>query len=107
MPVTGTPTTPIIITVDQERMFLQDKAENNILLDDVQFTQDQLNFAIEMAVEAFNAMTPMTQFTASSFPNKYLLLLGASKFLMLSTTFLLIRNQATMQDGDVKNIGID
>ncbi len=107
MPVTGTPTTPIIVSVDQVRMFMQDKAENNILLDDVQFNQDQVNFAVEMATEEYNAMTPVSYETPSTFPNKYLLLLGASKFLMMSTTFLQIRNQATVQDGDVTNIGID
>jgi hypothetical protein len=107
MPVTGTPTTPIIVSVDQVRMFMQDKAENNILLDDVQFNQDQVNFAVEMATEEYNAMTPVSYETPSTFPNKYLLLLSASKFLMMSTTFLQIRNQATVQDGDVTNIGID
>jgi hypothetical protein len=107
MPVTGTPTTPIIISVDQIRMFMQDKAENNILLDAVQFTQDQVNFAIEMATEAYNAMTPISFESPSTFPNKYALLLGATKFLMMSTVFLQIRNQATVQDGDVVNIGID
>lgn len=107
MPVTGTPVTPIIVTVDQVRMFMQDKAENNILLDDVQFTQDQVNFAIEMAVEAYNAITPISYETPSTFPNKYLLMLGVTKFLMMSEVFKQIRNQATVQDGDVVNIGID
>ena len=49
MPVTGTPTTPVVVTTDQIRMFLRDKAENNILLDQVQFSQKEVDFAVEMA----------------------------------------------------------
>jgi len=107
MPVTGTPTTPVVVTNDQVRMFLRDKAENNILLANVQFTDSELNLAAEMAAEAFNAVTPQTRFTASTFPNKYVLLLGTCRFLMMSETFLQIRNQATYQDGDIAPIGID
>lgn len=107
MPVTATPTTPVVVTVDQVRMFLRDKAENNILIDGVQFTQEEVNFAVEMATEAFNAVTPQSSYTASSFPNKYLLLLGSSRFLMMSESFLQVRNQATYQDGDIAPIGID
>lgn len=106
MPITATPTTPVVITADQVRMFLRDKAENNILLDGVQFNQDEVNFATEMAAEAFNAITPQSHFTGSNFPNKYLLLLGTSRFLMMSESFLQIRNQLTVQDGDIAPIGI-
>ncbi len=106
MPVVGTPTTPVVITRDQVRMFLRDRADRNILLDDVQFTDDELNFATEMATEAFNAVTPQSAFTASSFPNKYILLIGTVRFLLNSESFLQIRNQASYQDGDVAPIGV-
>lgn len=106
MPITGTPTTPVVVTTDQVRMFLRDKAENNILLDSVQFTQKEVDFAIEMAVSHFNAITPQTNFYPTNFPHKYLLLLGVCKFLMVSESFLQLRNQATYQDGDIAPIGI-
>lgn len=109
MPVVATPTTPAVVTKDQVRMFLRDRADRNILLDDVQFSDDDLNFAVEMAVSAYNGITPQTRLTPMSFPThlRYLLLVGTARFLMTSESFLQARNQATVQDGDVSPIGID
>jgi hypothetical protein len=109
MPVVGTPTTPVIVSVDQVRMFLRDYADKNILLDDVQFTQKEVNFASEMATSAFNAVTPQSMLTAPNWPPhlQYVLLIGTARFLMQSESFLQIRNQATYQDGDIAPIGID
>jgi hypothetical protein len=106
MSVVGTPTTPFVITRDQVRMFLRDRADQNILLDDVQFSDSELSFAIEMAVESYNAVTPASALTPSNFPNKYVLLIGTVKFLLSSESFLQIRNQATWSDGDVQNLGL-
>lgn len=109
MPVVATPTTPVIVSVDQVRMFLRDYADKNILLDDVQFTQQEVNFAAEMATSAFNAVTPQSYMTAATWPPnlQYVLLLGTARFLMQSESFLQVRNQATYQDGDIAPIGID
>lgn len=109
MPVVGTPTTPTVVTNDQVRMFLRDRSDKNILLDDVQFSDDELNLAAEMAVSAYNSVTPQTSLTPSTFPDniKYVLMIGTVRFLLNSETFLQIRNQATYQDGDVSPIGID
>jgi len=109
MPVVGTPTTPVIVSKDQVRMFMRDRADRNILLDDVQFSDDELNAATEMAVSMFNGITPQTMFTPSSWPShlSWLLLLGTCRYLMLSEAFLQIRNQATYQDGDIAPIGVD
>lgn len=107
MSIVGTPTTPTIVTKDQVRMFMRDRAPKNILLDDVQFTDDELNMALEMTASAYNAVTPQTNFTPSTFPNKYVLLIGTARFLLMSESFLQVRNQATVQDGDIAPIGID
>ncbi len=109
MPVVATPTTPVILTKDQIRMFLRDRADNNILLDDVQFSDKEVNLALEMTVSAFNGITPQTRLTPMSFPThlRYLLLIGTTRFLLMSESFLQARNQATVQDGDVSPIGID
>lgn len=108
MPVTATPTTPVIISKDQVRMFLRDKAEHNLLLDHVQFSDDELNLAMEMAASAFNTITPMSSFTASTFPInlRYLLLIGTARFLMMSESFIQLRNEVTFQDGDISPAGI-
>lgn len=107
MPVVGTPTTPVIISKDQVRMFLRDRADKNILLADVQFSDAELNLAMEMACEAFNAVTPQSSLTPSNFPNKYVLMVGTVRWLLMSESFLQIRNQATYQDGDIAPIGVD
>lgn len=109
MPVTATPTTPTVVTKDQVRMFMRDRADRNILLDTVQFTDDELNLALSMAVSAFNAVTPQTSMTPTTFPShlQYLLLIGTTRFLLQSESFLQARNQATVQDGDIAPIGID
>lgn len=109
MPVVGTPTTPTIISKDQVRMFMRDRADRNILLDDVQFNDDELNLALEMAASAFNAVTPQSSLTPQSWPLnlQYVLLIGTTRFLLMSESFLQVRNQATVQDGDISPIGID
>ncbi len=115
MPVVGTPTTPAIITETQIRMFLRDYAlghlpggQGNILLDDVQFTPEELTFALKMAVSAYNGLTPATSYLTdgSNFPNEYLLLLGTARFLMMSEAFHQLRNQVSVQDGDIAPSGI-
>lgn len=90
-------------------MFLRDRADRNILLDDVQFTNEELNLASEMAASAYNTVTPQTSLTPSTFPThlRYLLLIGTVRFLLMSESFLQVRNQATVQDGDISPIGID
>lgn len=109
MPIVGTPTTPTVVSRAQVRMFLRDRADRNILLDDVQFADDDLNLAAEMATSAFNTVTPQSMYTPSSFPShlQYLLLIGTVRFLLMSESFLQIRNQSTYQDGDIAPIGID
>jgi hypothetical protein len=109
MPVVGTPTTPTVVSRDQVRMFMRDRADRNILLDDVQFSDQELNLALDMTASAFNAVTPQSSLTASSWPPnlQYVLLLGTVRFLLMSESFNQIKNMATVQDGDVSPIGID
>lgn len=96
-------------------MFLRDYAlghlpggQGNILLDDVQFTPDELTFAVRMAISAFNALTPVSSYNTdgSDFPNEYILLLGTARFLMMSESFHQLRNQVSVQDGDIAPSGI-
>jgi len=113
MPVVLTPTTPFVVTEQKIRIFLRDYAldvlpggQGNIILDTVQFTDEELDNSIEMAVSAFNGMTPIGSYTRENFPNEYLLLIGASRFLMMSEGFHQLRNQISAQDGDVSPSGI-
>jgi hypothetical protein len=109
MPAADTSTTPAIISMDHVRLFLRDRADRNILLDEVQFADEDLSLAMEMATSAFNVVTPQSYFTPPTFPEnlRYVLLIGTVRFLLMSESFLQVRNQATYQDGDIAPIGID
>ena len=115
MPVALTPSTPFTVTTDKVRMFLRDYAasagvltggQGNLLIDDVQFKEDEMLNAVDMAISAFNAITPMSGYTRENFPNEYLLLIGTARFLMMSESFHQLRNQVGVQDGDVQPSGI-
>ena len=109
MPVVATPVTPTVLRVDEVRRFMRDYPNNNILLDDVEFSQADVDQGFEMVVGQFNVLPPQTSFTVENFPAnyKYLMLIGVTSYLMRSCAFLQLRNQATIQDGDVAPIGID
>lgn len=87
--------------------FLRDYAQNNILLDNVQFEEEDIRDALKFAVAEYNALTPITVIDEDSFPNDWVLLMGIAAHLMRSESFLQLRNQATYQDGDIQNIGVD
>ena len=95
------------LTLGQVTRFLRDQPTYNILLEDVQFSEENVNDAIHFATEQYNAMTPVTQYTKDNFPNDYVLLIGTAAHLMRSEGFLQIRNQLTYDDGDVSPIGVD
>lgn len=109
MPIVATPATPIVVTVDQVRRFMQDYPNKNILLDDVEFNQDDINQGVEVVTSAYNATTPLSNISVNGWPAsfQYLLLLGCAWYLIKSATFLQLRNQTTYQDGDIAPIGVD
>ena len=109
MPVVATPATPIIVSVDQIRRFMRDYPNKNILLDDVEFSQDDVNQGLEMVTSNYNAITPQTSYLPASWPShlQYVVLLGVASYLLKSAAILQLRNQATYQDGDIAPIGID
>ena len=95
------------LTLGQVTRFLRDHPSYNILLDEVQFSEEDLTDAMHFAVEQYNAVTPITGYTESNFPNDYLFLIGTAAHLMRSEAFLQLRNQLTYNDGDVAPIGVD
>lgn len=95
------------VTSGDVSQFLRDFAGNNILLAEVQFTEEDITPAMKFAASEFNAMTPISSYTVESFPNDYILLMGTVAHLLKSEAILQLRNQATYQDGDIQNIGVD
>lgn len=87
--------------------FLRDYTRNNILLDNVQFEEEDIRDATKFAIAEYNAMTPLTNVVEDNFPNDWILLMGITAHLMMSEMFLQLRNHATYNDGDITNIGVD
>lgn len=97
-----------VLTVAEIRMFLRDYASSadsgltyvfNELLDHVEFTEDEINLAVDLAVSRFNATGHITAYDAGSFPNKFILMIGTCHNLMFSNAFLQLRNQLDYNDG--------
>jgi len=111
MSVTGTSvSTTSLLTVDGIRRFLRDYADKNILLGDVEFTDDDLSAAKLWALLDLNSLPPpLTWDTVESLPSEaqILVLYAIAKHLMFSEAARQRRNQLTAQDGDVAPIGMD
>lgn len=113
MPVIATPTTPAIVTLDDIRMFLRDVAGQvpgtgveNILFDLPEFSDADLERAVRFTVARYNVVAPISYDTVEGV-NPWILLIGASEFLMRSEAFRQVRNDIPLQDGDVQSPGID
>lgn len=113
MPVIGYPVTASIPTRAEVRRFMrdypgpvQDTGTLNVLLDNVEFSDADIDAALSHAADLYNVMTPITYLGQGSIPRP-LLLYGAVSHLMLSEGMRQLRNQATVQDGNVQPIGID
>lgn len=91
---------------DVVRMVLRDRSYNNILLDDVQFTDDDLRNAIRLATGSYNVMSPVTEIAWDAIPEP-ILLLWTCYWLMLSESFLQVRNQVSVPSDGLGVIGID
>lgn len=97
------------LTVDHVRRFLQDYPNLNIITGEVQFTQAEINQAMEMVTSRYNSMTPQTLLLPEQWPPhmQYPMLQAITAYLMRSASFLQLRNQVTYQDGDIAPIGVD
>ena len=114
MPVVGTPATTALLNRDRIRRFMRDYAGQvkdtgviNILLDNVEFSDLDVADAIEFTVNYYTALPPIIGlFTEGNIP-PVVLLYGVAAHLLNSEAMRQLRNQATVQDGDVQPIGID
>lgn len=95
-----------IVSVAEVQRWLRDYPEYNILLDAVEFSEDDVEAALDFAVSEFNAHTPITAYDGDSFPNRWILLLGTARHLLTSEAFHQLRNEVHVQDGSLP-VGID
>lgn len=113
MPITATPTTPLIITLDDVRGFLRDvpgtipgTGVENVLFDLPEFSDADVSRATKFTVARYNAVAPISSDVADGI-NPWILLVGVSEFLMRSESFRQLRNEVPLQDGDVQAAGLD
>lgn len=116
MPVVATPVSKPnsdSLTVEDVRWFLRDfvgqvpnTGVTNVLLDNVEFSDDDIRRAIRFTVARWNTMLPPTNDTVASIPI-WLLLMGTSELLMQSEAFRQNRNALTYQDGNISPVGLD
>jgi hypothetical protein len=110
MPVQGNPIAQAggnTLTTASLRKFIRDYVEKNHLLDEVEFSDSEIEEAIVDTVEHANIIGRLTSWTAQTMPHRYILKLGATAYLLTSEAVRQARNQASYQDGNIQPIGID
>ena len=75
-----------IITPEEVRLFLQDRAELNTLTLGIRFTPEMIEQAMINTVDYYNLMNPPTgvMYSVETFPFRSLLLLGTASYLLRS-----------------------
>jgi|APCry1669190119_1035276.scaffolds.fasta_scaffold00190_14 hypothetical protein len=84
-----------LITPEEIRLFMMDRAELNPLLLGIRWTQEMINQAMINTVDYFNLMLPPigVYYTIEKFPFRGLLLLGTSGYLLRSAAINEAGNQ--------------
>lgn len=88
--------------VEDIRVFLRDNLHRNDLLERLEFTDLEIQRAMQMAVDDFDLITPISNTKISAFPSRVLLILGTTAYLLWSESFAQIRNSLSYSDGGVQ-----
>jgi hypothetical protein len=90
-----------MLTVEVIREHIQDYAEKNLLLDEEEFTDDEICIAIRKAVSQFNTYPPTHIRLQEQFPDNLneLILQGTLAKMFRGKAFQQFRNQLNFQDG--------
>jgi len=104
------PSNRVLLTTDEIRMFMRDQPRYNILLDDIEFEDNDIELSIKLTVAKWNAITPVSGLIYPEqvvYMNEWLLLCGVCCILLKSEGLRQKRNQLTVQDGNIANVGLD
>lgn len=98
---------------EEVRMFLRDvpgmipgSGSENMLLDDVEFSDAELALAITLATSRFNSLGPPIGTLRPQQIPLDIILYGVASFLMNAESFRQLRNQSSVPDGET-SLGID
>jgi hypothetical protein len=91
-----------IVTPQDVRFFMMDRtAQENFLLDSVEFSDEDINSALTLSVDKYNSTLPMVDvYTTENFPYRYELMLGASATLLRSKGLNYLRNNLDFSTKD-------
>lgn len=90
------------ILPEDVRFFLMDRtASENFLLDDIEFTDEEINNAMVLAVDRYNSTLPLVNtYTSENFPYRYEMMLGSSAILLRAKAVNMMRNNLNYQTSD-------
>jgi len=95
------------LKVEEIRMFLRDQPNYNILLEDIEFKNEDIQLAMRLTVARYNALTPQTSLSSPEYLNEWVLLCGVCCILFRSEGARQLRNQMITQDGNIAPVGLD
>lgn len=76
-------------------------ASENFLLDDIEFTDEEINNAMVLAVDRYNSTLPLVNtYTSENFPYRYEMMLGSSAILLRAKAVNMMRNNLNYQTSD-------
>ena len=91
---------------DLVKMVMRDHGPLNLLLGDVDFKPQEYYNAIRLAVSEYNILPPLSSVDFRGIPES-VLFHWTAYYLMLSQTFLQLRNQSSVPTDNIGVIGID
>lgn len=95
------------LTTSEIRMFMRDQPQYNSLLDDIEFSDEDIALAMKLTVAKWNVFPPVSTVTGPEFLNEWILLCGVCSILLRSEGLRQKRNQLRTQDGNIAPIGLD
>lgn len=93
---------PQKLTIQEIREYVSDYAPNNYLIDGEEFTDTYIALCMSMAVDAYNALPPVSGYTLADFISKSILLYGTLWFMFNGKAILLARNHMSYSDGGLQ-----
>lgn len=91
-----------VLTVLEVREYVSDYASNNYLIKGVEFSDTYISLCRDLALEAFNAISPMTSYTLATIPSKSVLLMGTVWKMLDGKAILQFRNKLPYADGGLQ-----
>jgi hypothetical protein len=91
-----------VLSVLQIREYASDYAPNNYLLDGEEFSDTFITLCMELAVDSYNEIPPLSKVDLTNFPSKSLLLQGTLWKMFDGKAMLLARNTMAYSDGGLQ-----